>query len=125
MTKYSSNLEKIKNEAKWGADPEDKEAVEVANPLAASVESVQITTEDNENKNFFESMLTNGINDDWQKIGYIKLNEVLKHVPLKKSAWYQGVKDGKFPKPTYRFGDPAYDVNDIRALLGVVLEKKE
>ena len=29
----------------------------------------------------------------------LRLNVVLSRVPISRSAWYQGVKDGKFPPP--------------------------
>ena len=29
----------------------------------------------------------------------LRLNEVLTRVPISRSAWYAGVKDGKFPPP--------------------------
>ena len=29
----------------------------------------------------------------------LRLSEVLTRVPISRSAWYQGVKDGKFPPP--------------------------
>ena len=29
----------------------------------------------------------------------LRLNAVLSRVPVSRSAWYQGVKDGKFPPP--------------------------
>jgi prophage regulatory protein len=32
-------------------------------------------------------------------IGYLRLPQILKLFPVSKSTWWQGVKDGKFPKP--------------------------
>ncbi len=32
-------------------------------------------------------------------IGYLRLPQVLRLFPVSKSTWWQGVKDGKFPKP--------------------------
>lgn len=29
----------------------------------------------------------------------LRLNTVLSRVPIGRSAWYQGIKDGKFPPP--------------------------
>ena len=32
-------------------------------------------------------------------IRFLRLPEVLKIIPISKSAWWQGIRDGKFPKP--------------------------
>jgi len=39
-------------------------------------------------------------------------------IPVSKSTWWQGVKDGRFPKPV-KLGSrtPAWRVEDIRALI--------
>lgn len=31
--------------------------------------------------------------------GFLRLEQVLQFIPLSRSAWWQGVKDGRFPKP--------------------------
>jgi prophage regulatory protein len=51
--------------------------------------------------------------------GYIRLTKVLAVIPVSKSTWYDGVKTGKYPQPTKKFGPrvAAWDVRDIRALL--------
>ncbi len=33
------------------------------------------------------------------EIGFVRMKEVLKIIPIGKSTWWQGVKDGRFPKP--------------------------
>jgi prophage regulatory protein len=53
--------------------------------------------------------------------GFIRLKDTLgPHgpIPLSRSAWYAGVKEGRFPKPV-KLGLRAvgYNVDDIRALL--------
>ena len=32
-------------------------------------------------------------------IGFLRLPQVLEIIPVSKSAWWQGCKDGRFPKP--------------------------
>jgi predicted DNA-binding transcriptional regulator AlpA len=51
--------------------------------------------------------------------GYLRLKEVLALIPVSKSTWWEGVRKGRFPKPTKKFGPriAAWDVRDIRALL--------
>lgn len=33
------------------------------------------------------------------EIGFVRLSEVLKVIPVSKSSWWAGVKAGKYPKP--------------------------
>jgi prophage regulatory protein len=51
-------------------------------------------------------------------IGFIRIRTVLQIIPVSRSAWYQGVTDGKFPKPI-KLGprSSAWRVEDIRALI--------
>lgn len=51
--------------------------------------------------------------------GYVRLKDVLSVVPVSKSSWWAGVREGRFPRPTKKFGPriTAWDVKDIRALL--------
>lgn len=52
------------------------------------------------------------------EVGFLRLSEVLKLIPLSKSAWFRGVSEGRFPQPvklTQRAS--GYRVQDIRALL--------
>lgn len=53
------------------------------------------------------------------EIGYIRLKEILEIIPVSKSTWYKGIAEGRYPKPTKRFGPriAAWDIRDIRALL--------
>ena len=50
--------------------------------------------------------------------GFLRLNQVLQLIPYKKTAWYAGLKAGRFPKPV-ALGDRArgYRVEDIAALI--------
>ena len=53
------------------------------------------------------------------EVGYIRLKEILEIIPVSKSTWYKGIAEGRYPKPTKRFGPriAAWDIRDIRALL--------
>lgn len=31
--------------------------------------------------------------------GFVRLSEILKLIPVSRSTWWAGVKDGRFPKP--------------------------
>ena len=50
--------------------------------------------------------------------GFIRIKEVLKIFPIGRSTWWDGVKDGRFPKPV-KLGErtTAWKVEDIRALI--------
>lgn len=52
------------------------------------------------------------------EVGYLRLSDVLKLIPIAKTAWYAGVREGRFPAPvklTKRAS--GYRVGDIRALI--------
>ena len=50
--------------------------------------------------------------------GFLRLSEVLKFYPVGKSTFWQGVKDGKFPKPVKLSPRcTAWRAEDIRALI--------
>ncbi len=50
--------------------------------------------------------------------GFVRLPTVLKVIPVSKSTWWAGVKDGRFPKPV-KLGPKttAWRVEDIRRLI--------
>lgn len=50
--------------------------------------------------------------------GFLRLSAILKIIPIGKSTWWQGVKDGRFPKPV-KLGKrtTAWRVEDIKALI--------
>ncbi len=50
--------------------------------------------------------------------GYIRLHEVLNLIPIGKSTWWAGVKDGRFPRGI-KIGPniTAWHVDDIRTLI--------
>ena len=50
--------------------------------------------------------------------GFLRLPEVLKVIPVSKSTWWAGVKDGRYPKPI-KLGPKmsAWRVEDIRLFI--------
>lgn len=53
-----------------------------------------------------------------QNMGFMRLPEVLSVIPIGKSSWYQGIKQGQFPAPiklTERTS--AWRVEDIQLLI--------
>ncbi len=50
--------------------------------------------------------------------GYMRLREVLTMIPISRATWYQGIKQGRYPRPK-KFGRriSAWDAHDIRKLL--------
>ncbi|OHD24883.1 MAG: transcriptional regulator [Spirochaetes bacterium GWB1_59_5] len=53
--------------------------------------------------------------------GFVRLPEVLAVFPVKKSTWWKGIKDGKYPKGVNLGGRiTAWRVEDIRALISEV-----
>ena len=55
------------------------------------------------------------------EIGYIRVKEVLRYIPVSKSTWWAGVKSGRYPKPV-KLGPrtTAWDVQDIRNFIANV-----
>ena len=50
--------------------------------------------------------------------GFLRLNDVLKFIPIKKTRWYKGVKSGEFPRPiAFSPRVKVYRVEDIRTLI--------
>ena len=52
------------------------------------------------------------------EIGFVRLPVILKIFPVGKSTWWQGVKDGKYPK-AYKISGRAvaWKVEDIKSLI--------
>jgi predicted DNA-binding transcriptional regulator AlpA len=50
--------------------------------------------------------------------GFVRVPTILKIFPIGRSTWWDGVKDGRFPKPV-KLGErtTAWKVEDIRALI--------
>lgn len=59
-------------------------------------------------------------NHPFPRTGYVRLSSILAPagpIPVSKSTWWQGVKDGRFPKP-HKLGPrtTVWKAEDIRAL---------
>ena len=59
-------------------------------------------------------------NPDFPRTGFVRLSQILAPfgpIPVSKSTWWQGVKDGRFPQPQ-KLGPrtTVWKVEDIRAL---------
>lgn len=51
-------------------------------------------------------------------VGFVRLDVVLMLIPIGKSAWYAGIKAGRFPAPVkLNKRASGYRVEDIRALI--------
>ena len=55
---------------------------------------------------------------DLPETGYLRLPQVLRFIPVGKSTWWQGVKDGRYPAPV-KLGPmtTAWRAEDIRKLV--------
>lgn len=58
---------------------------------------------------------------EWPSTGYVRLRDIIKPngpIPVSKSTWWAGVKDGRFPKPV-KLGPKltVWRIEDIRRLI--------
>lgn len=52
------------------------------------------------------------------EMGYLRLPQVLAFIPVSKSTWWAGVRDGRYPPSTKLSpGVTVWKVEDIRALI--------
>lgn len=51
------------------------------------------------------------------KEGYVNLKQILQFIPVRKTAWYAGVKSGKFPRPVKYGRLSFYPVEAIREVI--------
>lgn len=57
-------------------------------------------------------------NSSLPETGFVRLPVILAHFPVSRSAWWQGCKDGRFPKPIkLSERTTAWRAEDIRALI--------
>lgn len=51
-------------------------------------------------------------------MGFLRLRQILRIIPISKSTWWAGVKSGRYPKPI-KLGErmTAWRVEDIRNLI--------
>tara|TARA_R110000787_G_scaffold22685_1_gene65682 strand:- start:372 stop:596 length:225 start_codon:yes stop_codon:yes gene_type:complete len=55
----------------------------------------------------------------------LRLKQVLEIIPVSKSSWWAGVKDGKYPA-SVKYGRSTFWVNsDIQNLINHIIQKKE
>jgi predicted DNA-binding transcriptional regulator AlpA len=69
--------------------------------------------------NFNNKFMSNNINIiSLPETGFVRLPLILKIFPIGRSTWWQGVKDGKYPKPV-KLGQrtTAWKVEDIKDLI--------
>ncbi len=57
--------------------------------------------------------------------GFVRLDTILKIIPVGRTTWWNGVKSGRFPKPI-KLGPrtTAWKVEDIQALIGGAVSDK-
>lgn len=67
----------------------------------------------------------NNISSKNSQLGFMRLPEVLKLIPVGKSSWWDGVKIGLYPEPI-KIGKrvTAWRVEDIQALIQDLSKKK-
>ena len=52
------------------------------------------------------------------QVGFVRLSQILKVIPLGKTTWWEGVKSGRFPKPVKLSEHcTAWRAEDIHALI--------
>lgn len=58
--------------------------------------------------------------------GFVRLPQVLSHIPVSRSTWWAGVKSGKYPKPV-KLGEntTAWRAEDIHALIEKLASQEE
>ncbi|GFM35961.1 hypothetical protein DSM19430T_06450 [Desulfovibrio psychrotolerans] len=53
--------------------------------------------------------------------GFLRLKHVLQIIPISKTAWWNGVKDGRYPKPVkLAERTTAWRAEDIQALIAKI-----
>jgi len=55
------------------------------------------------------------------EIGFLRLNQVLQYIPVSKTAWYEGILAGIYPKQV-KIGkrSSAWKISDIRKLIAEI-----
>lgn len=58
--------------------------------------------------------------------GFIRLRDLLKIFPISESAWWAGVREGRYPKPVQLGAQlRAWKVSDVRKLISAVSDGKQ
>jgi predicted DNA-binding transcriptional regulator AlpA len=56
--------------------------------------------------------------DSIPDVGFVRLNQILKVIPIGKTCWWEGIKTGRFPKPVKLSARcTAWRAEDIRNLI--------
>jgi predicted DNA-binding transcriptional regulator AlpA len=55
--------------------------------------------------------------------GFVRLPTVLQHIPVSRSTWWEGVRNGRFPSSVKIGGVTAWRVEDIHALIEQLFEQ--
>jgi predicted DNA-binding transcriptional regulator AlpA len=71
--------------------------------------------------------------EELPKEGFVRLPTVLRHIPVGKTVWYEGIKTGRFPEPVmlgpataaWRAQDIRQVIADLEAGRGAVKSKTE
>lgn len=58
------------------------------------------------------------------RTGFVRLPRVLEHIPVARSTWWAGVKDGRFPKSVKIGGVTAWRASDIQMLIDTLGGKR-
>lgn len=54
--------------------------------------------------------------------GYVRLSTILSVIPISRSSWWAGVKDGRYPQ-SYKLGNCTFwKADDIRQLIAEIAE---
>lgn len=52
------------------------------------------------------------------EIGFLRKSQILTLIPISSSSWYQGIADGRYPKPVHlSLRTSAWRIEDIRKLI--------
>jgi predicted DNA-binding transcriptional regulator AlpA len=52
------------------------------------------------------------------EVGLLRIKQVLQFIPISKSSWWQGVREGRFPKPrSLSKRVTVWQASDIRTLI--------
>lgn len=65
-------------------------------------------------------------NTSLPETGFMRLHQVLALIPVGKSTWWQGVREGRFPAPVKSLGRriTAWRCEDIRSLIEQLKERR-
>lgn len=57
-------------------------------------------------------------NSELPRTGFLRLPQVLRHIPVSRSSWWSGVKEGRYPQPLKLSpGVTVWRAEDVHALI--------